>query len=129
MRTVFLIGFILIALMSCEKDLIETQQLKGSWIESEFKSDTIVFGNMPEMFTLNRKKEMRGSSLVPGYRSGPYSYQIETDSINILWGLSSTIVTSKYYFEFDNKNDRLRIGNFFIDSLSNNKILVFVKVD
>lgn len=129
MRKVFLIGFMLIAVIGCEKDLIETQQLKGTWVESEFKTDTIVFGNMPEMFTLNRGKEMRDSFLLPIYHSGPYTYQIETDSINILWGLSSTLVSSKYYFEFDNKNDRLRIGNFFIDSLSNNKILVFVRVD
>jgi hypothetical protein len=129
MNKSLLIGFILLVLMGCEKDLIETQQLKGTWVESEFKSDTIVFGNMPEMLTLNRGKELRDSFLLPIYHSGPYTYQIDNDSINIRWGLSSTLVTSKYYFEFDNKNDRIKIGNFFIDSLSSNKILVFYKAD
>ena len=122
MKNIFLIGLLLILTISCKKDRIETPPISGIWIETIHKSDTLVFENEYPSFTLNRGTEIRDGYLLPKYSSGPYSYEIVQDSISLRWGLSSYSGSFKYYFNLDEKNEHIKIGNFFIDSLYHDNV-------
>jgi hypothetical protein len=128
MKNALLVGFILIFTMSCEKENFVPQRLQGTWIESVHKTDTIEFSSESELFILNRGKEMMNGYMLPKPLSGLYSYKIEKNSISLMWGLSSSFGSTRYYFEFDEKNERIKIGNFFMDTPDrNHEILVFYK--
>lgn len=128
MKNILLIGLLLIITASCEKDNIETPPLQGTWMEVIHKSDTLVFENEYSGFTLNRGTEIRNGLLLPKFLSGPYSYEIEEDSISLRWGLSSYNGGIKYYFHMD--SEQIMIGDFFVDSLNNkNEILTFEKIN
>jgi hypothetical protein len=130
MKNALLIGFILIFTMSCKKNNIVTQRLQGTWIESVHKADTIEFSSESELFILNRGKEMMNGYMLPKPLSGPYYYKIEKGSISLIWGLSSSSGSAMYYFEFDEKNERIKIGNFFMDIPDKKyEILVFIKLN
>lgn len=130
MKTTFLLAFILIFTLSCEKDISENQQLRGTWIEAVHQTDTIVFKRNDAMFILNRGTEMRGEFELPKFRSGPYTYEIEGDSIYLYWGLSSSLASIPYHFKMDEKKESFEIGNFISDSVSaKNSILIFFKAD
>ena len=130
MKNIFLIGLLLIITISCEKDSIETPPIIGTWIEAIHQSDTLVFENEYPSFTLNRGTEIRDGHLLPKYSSGPYSYEIVQDSISLRWVLSSYSGGIKYYFDLNEKNKQIKIGNFFVDSLySNNVTLTFSRIN
>ena len=117
-------------MISCKKDSIEIQPINGVWIETIHKSDTLVFENESRSFTLNRGTEIRDGHLLPKYSSGLYSYEIVQDSISLRWELSSYSGSFKYYFDMDEKNEQIKIGNFFVDSLfSKNVILTFSRIN
>ena len=110
--------------MSCEEDVIETPPIDGIWVETIYKSDTLVFESESELFNLNRG----GENLSLNARSQPFFYNLEKDSISISWVFSSATFGRKYYFQMDSK--QIRIGNFFVDSLNNqNEILTFLKIN
>ena len=128
MKNIFLIGLLLIITVSCEKDRIESPPIQGTWIESVYKTDTLVFDNQSEGFILNRGAEIKVGDLSPKARTLPYSYELEKDSISLKWLLSSYSGGTKYYFQMDAK--QILIGNFFVDSLNNkNEILTFLKIN
>ena len=130
MKNIILIGLLLIITTSCKKDSIEIQPINGIWIETIHKSDTLVFENEYPGFTLNRGTKLRNGYLLPKYSSGPYSYEIAQDSIYLKWALSSYSGSISYYFDLDEKNDQVKIGNFFVDSLySNNVTLTFSRIN
>jgi len=128
MKKLIFIAFILVTLTSCDKNDIENSSLNGVWIETIHKTDTLVFDNQFTGFILNRGTEIRDSYLLPKYLSGPYTYEIENDSISLRWTLSSSFKATKYYFELDLQNEQIKIGNFYVDSINNGVILTFTKV-
>ncbi len=124
MKNLLFIGLLLILTMSCEKDSIDTQamQIQGIWVELIHKSDTLAFESGYSGFTLTRGTELRAT--------GPYSYEIGQDSIFLKWLLSSYSGNGfNYYFDLDETNEQINIGNFFVDSLNRNETLIFSKIN
>jgi len=128
MKNLLFIMFILVITTSCDKNNIENSTLDGVWIEANHKTDTLVFNNPPSWLTLNRGTEIRNGFLLPKYHSGDYMSEIENDSISLRWGASSSTYANKYYFKLDLKNNEIKIGNFFVDSINTGVILTFTKV-
>ena len=128
MKKLIFIAFILVTLTSCDKNEIENSTLNGVWIETIHKTDTLVFDNQYEGLILNRGTEIRNGYLLPKYLSGPYMYEIQNDSISLLWSASSSSYTNKYFFKVDLKNRQIKIGNFYDDSINKGVILTFTKV-
>ena len=128
MKNLLFIVFILVLSTSCDKNSIENSTLDGVWIEANHKTDTIVFNNQSSGLILNRGTEIRNGFLLPKYHSGIYISEIENDSISLRWGLSGSSYANKYYFKLDKKNNEIKIGNFFVDSINTGVILTFTKV-
>ena len=126
MKNIFLIGLLLIITISCEKDRIETPPIQGTWIESIYKTDTLVFDNQSKRFNLYRG----GENLSHKVSSIPFVYDLKKDSISISWLLSSaTFGSFKYYFDLDEEKKQMKIGNFFVDSLDSKTELTFSKIN
>jgi hypothetical protein len=111
--------------VSCEKSIFKKDPIAGIWVETTQRTDTLVFDNHQLSFNLNRGLELRNGDLQPKYSSGPYSYEIRKDSISLIWMFSSSSYENSYYFKEDTKNDLIKIGNFFVDSLNKNVVLTF----
>ena len=116
---------VLIVSTSCERENIEKSQIDGVWIETTHKMDTIVFENSYSGMTLKRGTEITNGYLLPKYLSGPYSYEIKNDSISLHWMASSSSYSINHYFDLDPKNNEIKIGNFFIDSIKSDAVLTF----
>lgn len=128
MKNSLFIGLLFFLLVSCEKNTIEKARIDGIWVETTQKMDTLVFDNQHPSFNLNRGIELRNGYLLPKYLSGPYSYEIEKDSILLRWGLSSSSYGKNYYFSVNYASDLILIGNFYEDSLIDNEILTFSRI-
>jgi len=128
MKKLLFIVLVLVISTSCDNDNIEKSYIDGVWIETNHKTDTLVFDNQYSGFILNRGTEIRNGFLLPKYLSGPYMYEIENDSISLRWGASSSSYAKNYYFKLDLKNKEIKIGNFFVDSINTGVILTFTKV-
>jgi hypothetical protein len=102
---------------SCQKNVLKTSPLNGTWIECITKNDTIVFaaeydGQNP-VFELKRGFRITEEGYkLPDYYSGPYSYKLSGDSISLYWFLSSGSFNS-YFFEKMTGENKFLIGNFF----------------
>lgn len=130
MRNIFFIGLLLIITISCEKESIEKPPIQNTWIESVYKTDTLVFDNQSELVVLNQEEEIKDEDVWPKARSLPYFYEIEKDSISLHWVFSSYSRGIKYYFQMDEKNDQIKIGNFFVTRFNNkNQILTFLRIN
>lgn len=125
MKHSLLIGLTFFLLLSCEKNTIERDLADGIWIEKTQGMDTLFFAQHDYLFDLNRGTELRNGYLLPKFSSGAYSYKLKDDSISLIWMPSSSLQENIYYFEIDSEKGELQIGNFFVDSLSNNNILTF----
>lgn len=126
MKNLLLIGLLMIIALSCEKDKIETPMINGIWVETIYKSDTLVFDRESEIFNLNRG----GENLSLKAHSRPYAYDLGKDSISISWLFSSApFGIFKYYFDLDEEKEQMKIGNFFVDSLDNKTELIFSKIN
>jgi hypothetical protein len=128
MRNLLLIGILIFSLQSCEKNNIEIVNLDGAWLENGHKADTLVFDTPNSMFTLYRGYELQNGYLLPKDLSGPYLYEMSGDSICLNWTASSLGIGKNYYFQPDSKKEQIKIGNFFVDSLSDHDILTFSKM-
>lgn len=126
MKKLLFIGLVLLILTSCDNNNIEKSPI-GVWVETNYKTDTLVFDNQYSGFILNRGTEIRNGFLLPKYLSGPYMYEIENDSISLRWEASSSSYSKNYYFKLDLKNKEIKIGNFFVDSINSGVILTFKK--
>jgi hypothetical protein len=118
----------LIVLVSCKKSGLSADLIQGSWIESTKRTDTLVFHNSSSMFFLNRGKEIQGEYLLPKQGSGPYTFELKTDSISINWALGGSVNYRNLYFKMDSQNKQFQIENFFVDSLSNHDVLIFTRI-
>lgn len=128
MKNIFLIGLLLIITISCEKGSIETMPIQGAWIESVYKIDTLEFNNQTNIVTLHRAIEIKDENIWPKARLLAYDYKLEKDSIYLHW-MPSSSDGIKYYFQLDEKNDHIKIGNFLVDGLNNkNEILTFLRI-
>ena len=107
--------FVLIFLC-CSKDdtkSLNSTNLKGKWIETETRLDTLSFESLDdlEIMNLNRGKELSNGNFMPKPKSGPYTYILLEEKISLNWVLSSNSSFNDYYFKvIDN---RLNIGNFY----------------
>lgn len=110
-----------LTLLSCTDDpeIIDIQDLRGSWVNIENTTDTLSFETLFEgkEFILLKRAEL--------YRTGPYEYKLlPNNNISIHWSLASTMTFEEYYFKV--AGDKLNIGNFY-DSPSG-EILTFKKL-
>jgi hypothetical protein len=122
-------------LVSCHKDYFPDPStlppgLKGSWVEANTMSDTIIFNSNSDtgIFWLQRGFEIRNGYRLPVIGSTGYHYEIFSDSINVIDGLSSAWEQGTYYFHFDEPNLTIKVGKFskYIDTKKS--ILTFRKV-
>ena len=121
---------LLLIFLSCSKDdtkSLTSAELKGKWIETETRMDTIYFETIDnlEIMNLNRGKEMKDGNLLPKPNSGPYKYDLLEQKISLYWMLSSDSKYKDYYFNVI--DDSLSIGNFYDSTLD--EILTFEKLD
>jgi hypothetical protein len=131
---VFLI--IIFSLTNCEKKdefpdpSTLPKGLKGSWVETNTMSDTIIFysNNETGLLWLQRGYEIRNGYRLPVIGSNCYKYTIFSDSINMIDGLSSAWISGNYYFKFDEPNLTINIGKFskYINTMKS--ILTFRKI-
>lgn len=129
MKNSLFIGLLFFLLVSCEKNTIEKAPIDGIWVETTQKMDTLVFDNQHPSFNLNRGSELRNGYLLPKYSSGLYLYEIKKDSISLRWLFSSSAYGHNYSFKIALENEQLKIGNFFVDSLNKNGILIFSRIN
>ncbi|MBN2610108.1 MAG: hypothetical protein JXB00_00985 [Bacteroidales bacterium] len=127
MKNLLLIGILVFSLANCEKSDDEPMDLNGAWLENSHMTDTLVFDTRNSMFILYRGYELRNGFWLPKYLSGPYLFEINGDSINLAGVLSGPFYQN-YYFNLDSKKRQINVGNFFVDSLSENHILTFSKM-
>ena len=130
MKNLLFIGllFVLLTSISCTNDTVDKLLIDGVWVETIHKTDTLVFNNQYSGFVLNRGTEISNSYLLPKSHSGVYFYAIDNNNISLRWGASSSSIAQKYYFTLDSKNKEIKVGNFFVDSISSGVILSFTKI-
>jgi hypothetical protein len=131
------IGFYLVFLIiglcfnSCQKQNDEIIGLKGTWIGTYDNNDTIVFSSSSASgsFMLKRGYESRNGYVLPKLGSGPYSYEISNDSINVLCLLSSSGYGTNVYFKFNESEKRFQVGIFAAGFVTNLAIVEFHKIE
>lgn len=115
--------FIILAVLSCtdnESEIVDIEDLKGSWVEMKNTTDTLFFASLFD------DKELVHLKRAELYRSGPYEYELLSNNrISIHWLLAGTMSFDEYYFKVT--GDKLSIGNFY-DSPSG-EILTFKKIN
>ena len=109
-------------LVTCKKgkDVIE---LKGSWVESKEKKDTLDFES--SSFMLRSGLELRSGNWLPKLGSGLYFYKLKQDSISLHYTLSSLFEPQNFIFKIS--DDKLYIGNF-LNKSSSGQVLIFEKL-
>jgi hypothetical protein len=103
--------------------------LKGNWVETSFKTDTLefdLFGDGESMLILKRGTELKDGQTLPKSASGPYDYKIVGNEISLRWSLSSLMESNNYYFK--QTNDLIEIEDFYNADLGST-ILEFRKID
>jgi hypothetical protein len=123
---VFTAIVLIITVYSCKKNQTESmdEQLKGQWVRTDIRSDTLIFG----YYSNNWVEIRRGYEIIDGNKTekvpnGLFEYGTANDSINFNWIASSSFSTKKYLFKL--YNSKMDIGDF-IDST--NVILTFEKI-
>lgn len=118
------------AFLNCSSDDMKNEipsELKGEWIESDARMDTLTFQNLDglPLMNLNRGKELINGNLLPKIYSGPYDYIITAEKIALRSMLSSNSTFTDYYFLVDDST--LSIGNFF--DFKGDTIVTFEKLE
>ena len=124
-----------LVLFSCNKQefpdpSLLPKGLVGSWVEVNTKTDTIIFNSNSDtgIFWLHRGFEIRNGYRLPIIGSTGYDYEIVSDSITVIDGLSSSWNEGTYYFNFDEPNLTINIGKFSQYINTNKSILTFRKI-
>lgn len=119
---------------SCQKNQLPKSPLSGTYIETEKKTDTIIFGSVYDgqnpVFELKRGFRISDGYILPDYYSGYYNYTISQDSISLYWFLSSGS-TQSWYFKNLPEENKMIIGNFFKspeNSANDKDTLVFTRI-
>jgi hypothetical protein len=127
--------FTTIILSSCQKDNFPDPStlpkgLTGSWVETNTKSDTIIFNsdNFKGLLWLQRGYEIRNGYRLPIIGSTGYSYEIFSDSIHMIDGESSAYISGTYFFKFDETNLIINIGKFSKYIATKKSTLTFRKI-
>ena len=109
------------------KDVVASSDLKGKWIETETRMDTLSFESLDnqDIMNLNRGKEIRDGNMLPKSGSGPYKYNLLEEKISLNWVLSSDSSFKDYYFKII--DNRLNIGNFY--GSKSGETLIFEKLE
>lgn len=126
----YVLIILILAFLCCSKDdtkSLTSANLKGKWIETETRLDTLSFESMEnfEIMNLNRGKEIRNGNLLPKSGSGPYRYLLLEEKISINWMLSSDGSFNDYYFKII--ENKINIENFYGSTLG--ETLTFEKLD
>jgi len=131
----FLVILLVLILVSCQKDdfpdpSLLPQGLIGNWVEVNTKTDTLIFpsNNNTGILWLQRGFEIRNGYRLPIIGSTGYHYEILSDSITLINGLSSTWDQATYYFHFDEPNLTIKVGKFSKYINTNRFILTFRKI-
>jgi hypothetical protein len=124
-------GLILIlawTLLSCNDNLTTLTDLNGKWVDIKTKTDTLTFGLLGDKESLNlrRGNEIRNGTLIPKYGSGPYEYELLTDTISLRWVASSSLKFNRYYFK--KTGDKITIEKFF-DTNTRGTMLTFKRIN
>jgi hypothetical protein len=116
---------------SCETNNQLNTNLKGKWIESVQRKDTLLFkdSNSFGFLTLYSGLELRGGYMLPKLSSGQYGYKLDNDSIMVNPLVSNSIMHEHYYFKLNSTFDILQIGNFYDSSLPASTIMTFVRIN
>jgi len=128
--TIILIFLTILIVASCEKENVIISGLKGTWVEIDTKTDTIIFktNDQSGTFLLYRGFEIKNGYVLPKIGSGPYSYNIIDDKIKIVDLFSSIAEGNNFYFSFDQGHESFQIGMFsFFET--NKAILTFKKIN
>lgn len=111
-----LISFILVQFSCSKDDVLDSESLRGLWVHTETKTDTIDFNTKTftskKTFELKRGKEMHNDYELPKTGSGLYTYEIEGDSIYLQNVMSSLGADSPYYFKLSPDNESFKIASF-----------------
>ncbi len=118
-----------------QKIQLKPSPLKGTWIEADKKSDTIVFADSYDgqnpTFELKRGFRMtEDGRKLPDYFAGPYNYKLDKESISVYWFLSSGSFQT-YYFRMMPGENKFKIGNFFKDpekKKTESDTLLFIRI-
>jgi len=127
--TISLIFLTILIVASCEKENVIISGLKGTWVEIDTKTDTIIFktNDQSGTFLLYRGFEITNGYVLPKIGSGPYSFDITDDTINIVHLFSSIAEGNNFYFSFNQSHESFKIGIFsFFET--NKAILTFRKL-
>ncbi len=120
---ILLLSFII--LVSCKKDKKPSVLISGKWVESKSRADTISF-TAEGSFLLLRGKELSFGQLRPRAWSGPYCYNVKSDTISLYWLFSSDSRQNKY--GFDLKRDVMTIGDFYQMYQPKGAVLTFTRL-
>jgi hypothetical protein len=100
--------------------------LKGTWLETTTRLDTIIFSNSDNRSTLWLKNNFNNIKF-----TGFYPYQISEDSIFVRDPLSSSSEIGdgiNFYFKFDEPTRTMTIGNFTYRLSAKEPLLIFKKI-
>ncbi|MCJ7447972.1 MAG: hypothetical protein MUO72_09775 [Bacteroidales bacterium] len=132
----FLIILLILSPFSCQKVQFPDPNtlpkgLIGSWVETNTRTDTIIFVSNRDtgIFWLQRGFEIRNGYRLPVIGSTGYHYEIFSDSIKVVDGLSSAWEQGTYYFHFDEPNLTINIGKFSKYINTRKSILTFRKIN
>ena len=129
-----LLCYILPNFIYSQTNELKASPLKGTWIEREKKTDTIVFsseydGQNP-IFNLKRGFRISEGHKLPDYYSGPYNFRLGQNCISVYWFLSSGSIQT-YYFKLIPGENKFKIGNFFKDperKKTESDTLIFLRI-
>jgi len=118
MKNILRITFVVLMVfnLGCEKEELDNRII-GQWVEEEFKSDTLIFESRGNLLKIKSVSKQHLEFL----------YEIVEDSIGLQWVYSSGIYRPNFHY-FSVEDDRLSIGNFYVDSLESNTLLKFNKI-
>lgn len=126
-KSLFILILFLVCI-ACKKNKEKLSSIDGIWVESTKRKDTLNFNSQNSLVNLERGKELKNSYLLPKIYAGLYFYEIKRDSISLQYSLSSLYRPTNYKFNIDFNKDQITIGNFYVDSLSRNITLTFIKI-
>jgi hypothetical protein len=112
MRSSLVFIFSLVIIIACKKNQTSTGELRGVWVESTQRLDTIYFDGA--LFGSNLTFELR--SEVQTYNS-IYDYRVKPDSMLLRSFFSSYNGFYSYYYRRENRSS-FTIRNFYHPSLS-----------
>lgn len=116
---------------SCEKHDVTVSGLKGTWVEVDTKTDTIIFNRNTTsgLFILSKGHEIRNGYVLPKIGSGIFMFELNKDSIAITDGLSCTYSKRNYFFKLNESLKTFNIQIFTAGFETNKAILTFKKLE